>query len=155
MLSHSRPLSKRARRGQAVGALANAVTGLAKAAGVMSVATDAATFIYSQLALIRASKSLEEALVHTKPPVERIALIIALDLKNADNSLQAALLNLLQKKQIDYQVELGFRNGLILGQKALYTHGPLALTVQEEAHLLEINQFFKSTEIWYAQLQTE
>ncbi len=148
--------------GQAVGALANAVTSLAKgvgvvmpAAGIVSVATDTATFIYSQIALIRAAKSLQEALVHTQPAVERMASIIALDLKNADDILQAALLNLLQQRQIDYQVELGFRNGLMLEQKALYAQGPQALTVQEKARLLEINQFLKSTDTWYAPLQAE
>ena len=69
--------------------------------------------------------------------------------------LQAALLNLLQKKHIDYQVELGFRNKFMLEQKLLYAQGPLALTVQEKVHLLEINQFLKSTETWHAPFQAE
>ena len=135
--------------------MANAVTGLANVAGVVSVATGATTVIYSWLALIRASKSLEETLVHTQPPVECVASIMALDLKNADDILQAALLNLLQKKHIDYQVELGFRNRFILEQKLLYTQGPLALTVQEKVHLLEINQFRKSTKTWHVPFQAE
>jgi len=133
--------------------LANAVTGLANAVGVVSVATGTTTVIYSQLALIRASKSLEETLGHTQPPVECVASIIALEFKNADDILQAALLNLLQKKHIDYQVELGFRNRFILEQKFLYVQGPLALPVQEKVHLLEINHFLKSTETWHAPFQ--
>jgi hypothetical protein len=49
-----------------------------------SLSIDAATFVYSHIALIRASHSLEEALVNARPAVRRIAMILAQHLKAED-----------------------------------------------------------------------
>ena len=148
--------------GQAARSLASSVTALAKAAqvampaaGAVSVATDTASFIYGQIALVRASKSLEEALMNAQPAVQRITSIIALELKKLDDILQLANADIDSARQVAHQVELGFRKALFKEQKKLYSNDPSALMPKEKARLLEINELLESTKIWYEPLQTK
>jgi hypothetical protein len=147
---------------QAARALADAVTGLAQGVGVvvpgtgaLPVAVDAATFVYSHIALIRASHSLEEALVNAQPAVKRIAMILAQDLKDVDVILQAANTDIQQSMVIKRQVELGFRNSLVSEQQSLYVKARSDRTAADEARLLSIDQLLTSTKVWYDPLQSE
>ena len=148
--------------GQAARALADAVTGLAQGVGVvvpgagaLPVAVDAATFVYSHIALIRASHSLEEALVNAQPAVKRITMILAQDLKAVDDILQAANTDIQQRMVIKHQVEWNFRNSLVSEQQSLYTKARSDRTAADEARLLSIDQLLTSTKVWYDPLQSE
>ena len=148
--------------GQAARSLASSVTALAKAAqvampaaGAVTVATDTASFIYGQIALVRASRSLEEALMNAQPAVQRIATIIALELKKLDEILRLASADIDSARQVNHQVELGFRKALIKEQKGLYSNNPADLKPKQKARLLEINELIESTKIWYEPLQTK
>jgi hypothetical protein len=78
--------------------VADSVSGLAKAAGValpgspeaVAVATDIVKFLGSQIALIRGTKSLKEAMATAQPAVQAIANLIAADLKDLEELFIAA-----------------------------------------------------------------
>jgi hypothetical protein len=148
--------------GQAARALADSVTGLAQAAGVIipaaravTVATDAAIFVYSHIALVRASHSLEEALVNAQPAVERVAVILAQDLKAVDEILQTANADIRQSRLIQHQVEWRFREDLRAEQKTLYAKDRRGRTAADEARLLDLDRLLTSTKVWYEPLQSD
>ena len=78
--------------------VADSVSGLAKAAGVampgspeaVAVATDIVKFLSSQIALVRATRSLREAMETAQPAIEGIAQMIAADLKDLEDLFVAA-----------------------------------------------------------------
>jgi hypothetical protein len=78
--------------------VADSVSGLAKAAGVVlpgspeaiAVATDIGKFLGSQIALIRGRKSLKDAMETAQPAVEAIAKLIGSDLKDLEELFIAA-----------------------------------------------------------------
>jgi hypothetical protein len=148
--------------GQAARALADSVTGLAQgvgvvipAAGALPVAADAATFVYSHIALIRASNSLEEALVNAQPAVKRIAVVLAQDLRATDEILQTANADIRQRTLIKHQVEWRFREDLLAEQTALYAKARGDRTAADEARLFDIDRLLISTKVWYDPLQNE
>ena len=147
---------------QAARALADSVTGLAQgvgvvvpAAGALPVAVDAATFVYSHIALIRASNSLEEALVNAQPAVKRIAMILAQDLRAVDAILQTANVDIQQRMLITHQVEWKFRDDLLAEQQTLYKKARSERTAADEARLLAIDQLLTSTKVWHDPLQSK
>jgi hypothetical protein len=83
---------------ESAGEVAASVQGLAEAAGIvipgsaeaLAVATDAAKFIYGQLATIRAAHQLAEALDDAQPAIEQIAEVLRKDLADLDVVAQAS-----------------------------------------------------------------
>jgi hypothetical protein len=83
---------------ESAGKVADAVQGLASAAGVavpgsaaaVGVAVDTAKFIYAQIAVVRAAGDLAQSLDEAQPAVERIAELMRKDLTDLDELVQAA-----------------------------------------------------------------
>jgi hypothetical protein len=139
-----------------VGALADSVSQLAAAAGIVFPpagavvgATDVAKFVYAQIALVRAASALEEALAQSQPAVEQIAHIIAQDLNDLGDVFQAANAAILLALQTEHNLDLGFRQGLVDERTTLYAKGVGAFTAQERTRLKEINEFIAATNEWY------
>jgi hypothetical protein len=135
-----------------VGALADSVGQLAAAAGIVfpgagtaAVATDAAKFVYAQIALVRAARALEKALEQSQPAVEQIARTIARDLDDLSAVFQAANAGILLALQEEHNRGLGFRQGLVDERNIFYAKGVGAFTAQEHTRLKEINEFITST----------
>jgi hypothetical protein len=159
--------------GEAAGSLMSSVKGLAEAAGivlpgadVMGVVTDTGKFIYAQIALIRASKSLEEALVRTQPAVERISEIIAEDCDDLGKEIQAASRRAVLARTKQYNTEISARNGLLKKQKDLYRKLSEALLQEEDKkgewewnadmeRLLKVGKLIEAMEIWYQDIRQE
>ncbi len=116
------------------------------AAGAVTVGTDAAVFIYGQIANIRASKSLEEALVQAQPAIDHLVTHLSKDLKNIDDILRAA--NQLNRMaiQTNFKDEYSYLNALERERKELYAKGPGVPA--NEARLLEIDRLIASTKSW-------
>jgi hypothetical protein len=139
-----------------VGALADSVSQLAAAAGIVFppagavvVATDAAKFVYAQIALMRSARALEKALEQSQPAVEHIARTIAKDLADLSAVFQAANAGILLALKKEYNLGLGFRLGLVDERNILYAKGVGAFTAQDRTRLKEINEFIISTNEWY------
>jgi hypothetical protein len=139
-----------------VGALADSVSQLAAAAGIVfpaagtaAVATDAAKFVYAQIALMRSARALEKALEQSQPAVEQIAYTIARDLGDLSAIFQAANASILLALQSEHNRGLGFRQGLVDERNILYAKGLGAFTAQERERLKEITEFLTSTNEWY------
>lgn len=139
-----------------VGALADSVGQLAAAAGIVfppagtiAVATDAAKFVYGQIALMRSARALEKALEQSQPAVEHIARTIAKDLADLSAIFQAANAGSLLALQKEHNRGLGFRQGLVDERNILYAKGVGAFTAQERTRLKEIHEFIISTNEWY------
>ena len=135
-----------------VGALADSVGQLAAAAGIVfpgagtaAVATDAAKFVYAQIALVRAASALEKALEQSQPAIGQIAHTIARDLDDLSAVFQAANAGILLALQEEHNRGLGFRQGLVDERNILYAKGVGAFTAQEHTRLKEINEFITST----------
>ena len=86
-------------RGNAIGALAEKLGGLASAAGfalpgssaAVGVVTDAARFVWAQIELARGARTLEDALTAAQPAVDRIAEKLGDDFRDLDLALRAAV----------------------------------------------------------------
>jgi hypothetical protein len=139
-----------------VGALADSVGQLAAVAGIVfppagaaQGVTDAAKFVYAQIALVRAASALEDALVQSQPAIEQIARTIAQDLDDLSAVFQLANAGILLALQKEHNLDLGFRQSLVDERNTLYAKGVGAFTAQERTRLKEINEFIASTNEWY------
>jgi len=142
--------------------VANGLTALSRdvgitlpAAGVAGVATDTAAFVYGQIAAVRASRTLAEALKNAQPVVDRITVLMAQDLEKAGELLKAANADVSAELEIARQVEIGFRNELLAERKGLYARGLQGLGNADKARLKEIDALIASTESWYGPLQAQ
>ena len=138
---------------EAAGSLADSVKNLAGMAGiplgpkVVGSVKAAGEFIYGQIALIRASKSLEEALVNARPAVERISEVIAEDFKDLEVKFRAASQLVTTKTVSRYNDELGFRDGLL---EELSKKDPASLSTPEEVdRLVKMCKLLEVSEDWY------
>jgi hypothetical protein len=138
---------------QSARAVADSVSNLAgalgiviPAAGAVSVGTDAAVFIYGQIANIRASKSLEEALVQAQPAIDHLVANLSKDLKQIDEILQAANELNTSATKTKFGDEYGYLNMLERERKKLYAKGPGVPA--DEARLLELDRLIASTKSW-------
>jgi hypothetical protein len=146
---------------QSVGALADSVTQLAGAAGIVvpasagvGVAVDTAKTIYREIAVMRAAKSLEEALERSRRPVDDIAMKIGQDIADLKDIFQAANDSITGDLEIDHQQGIDFRSRLEKRREALYANGADGLTAAENRELTELNELIASTNDWYVPLQT-
>ena len=145
---------------QSVEALADSATKLANAAGIAVPVAGAAgqvveiaKTVYREIALMRAAKSLEEALERSRRPVEEIAAIIGEDIADLKVILQAASDEITGNLEIDHQVGLEFRDALLVRRDALYAIGADRLTAAQKGELMEVDGLIASTNEWYAPLQ--
>ena len=104
---------------ESVSAVADSVTALASAAsivipaaGAVGVGLDTARFVYAQVALVRASNSLEAALTAAAPAVDEVTAAIARDIDLLGSLLFAA--NTAYQKDLmqQYSSVLGYRRRL-------------------------------------------
>ncbi len=145
------------------GALADSLTGLATAAGmavpggsvVVSTVTKAAKLIYEQIALVRAARSLKNAMASAQPVIDRVTEIIVQDLKAGGDVFLLAHSTIRGDIQLENQVQLGFRHQLIGARDELYKKGVSALSATESARLLEIGQLIASADAWYQPMQEQ
>jgi len=112
---------------ESAGEVAASVQGLAEAAGIaipgsaeaLAVATDAAKFIYGQLATIRAAHQLAEALDDAQPAIERIAEVLRKDLADLDVVAQASDAATAVNLADEYNKLNSDRKSILLAMKAL------------------------------------
>ncbi|MCH8153032.1 MAG: hypothetical protein IH830_11765 [Planctomycetes bacterium] len=89
-------------------AVAGAVTSFAESLGVVpggqivGVATDAAAFVYGQIAIIRAARSLQESIDATTPVLERLVQVIDKDLDDARKAFVYASDATKKELRVDY-----------------------------------------------------
>lgn len=139
---------------EAVQSLADSATTLASAAGialpgapVVGVAIDAARFIYAQIALARAARSLEEALALAAPAVDETAAVIANNLRSVDEILVLASTDLRRAARTRLQDKLGFREHWERQRDSLYSKKATAPELLRE--LEEANRLIATTKEWY------
>lgn len=74
----------------ATGSLAGAGPGIEVGAGVLAATADTVAFIQAQIALVHASRTLEEALTRAQPVIERMAALIASDTDDLEKIVRAS-----------------------------------------------------------------
>lgn len=162
LVAYAQALAEIAKAGKEGGdtarSLAGALTQLAggvgialPAAGTVATLTDTAAFVYAQVAAVRASRSLEEALAAAQPAVNEIAAKLGRDLDASLVLVQAA--HGLQRNALaaKYNDELAFLAGLDRERRKLYGQG--RLTREDEKRLKEIGELYESTRGWREPMQ--
>jgi len=120
-------------------------------AGAVATVTDTAAFVYAQVAAVKASRSLEEALVAAQPAVNEIAAKLGKDM-DASLALVDAAYGLQRLALADkYNQEMGFLNALERERRKLY--GQAQLSREDEKRLKEIGELFDSTRSWREPMQ--
>ena len=147
-----------------VGAVAENVKTLASTAGIalpasgaVDLVTEAGQFIYGQYALARAATTLEQALEAAQPAVERIAVLIAADLRTTLEILIAANTDLDQSLRTDPKTSarLGFRGLLVAERDAIYARSAGPPAARDATRLTELDRLIATTGEWYDPLQAE
>ena len=133
--------------------LADAVTGLATGvgivlppAGAVATITDVAAFVYGQIAVVRAAKSLDQALQSAQPAVDRVATVLSQDLQASLDILHAARRLQATALALKYNDESSHLKTLAKERKDLYAKG--TLKVVDEQRLLQIGALFEGTREW-------
>ena len=138
---------------ESVQTLAGAAGVVLPAAPVVGTVTDVAAFVYGQVASIRASSALAEAMQAAVPAVDQIANIMAKDLLAAESILRAAsevaALNLTTR----FNTESAHYKLLVDERTALYKSP--ALTRQQEERLLQLDRLIAATRTWRDGLEAE
>lgn len=106
--------------GESAGKLADAATTLAGTLGAANLLAgaggtllvDTFTYAYGQIAKARAAKSLEAALVELQPAIERLATLLAADLKSSDEIITLAIRAERDALAEDNQREFNYRKQL-------------------------------------------
>jgi len=133
--------------------VADSVSGLAKAAGVVlpgtpeavAVATDVVKFIGAQIALVRAAKSLEQAMEAAQPAVEAITELVAADLKDLEAifvSASKANDNVVRTSE-EFRDLLGYRIQLV---KQIGKSDPSDAATGERQ--VQLGQMLQATDAW-------
>jgi len=114
--------------GESATALAGSLGTLAGAAGialpggeVIGVATDTVKFIGAQIALVRASNSLKEALAQSQPAVNRLTAILTADQQDLEAIMLAANGAAMSNLRIKRNVEIGYLTDLQVERRTLYS----------------------------------
>lgn len=130
--------------------LANAI-GVTPASAATSATADGAKFVYGQIASIRASRSLLEALPQSNSVVTRLTQVLREDFRELEGIL--AVIYEAQRAALTdaHNIELGYRKGLVNARKALYAEPNL--TNDQLAHLRSINEQLEGTLDWYLPFQ--
>jgi hypothetical protein len=164
LVSYSQALESIAASGaqgaQSARSVADAVTGLASAAGValppaatVGTVTDAATFVYGQIAAVRASAALGEALRNAIPAVDRIATTMGLDLNSAQDIFNAANVQAKTRLVMKYNTESAYLMSLRDERLALYRKP--ARTGADEERLLQLDRLEESTRSWREPMEAQ
>lgn len=158
LLGYSRALASVVASGQqgaqAARNVADAVTGLATAVGValppaatVGTVTDSAAFVYGQIAAVRASRALGEALHNATPAVDEIATIMAKDLDAAQKIFDAANMQAKIGLVLQYNTETAYLKGLLDERQAIYLKPP-PQSAKDEERLLQIDRLVEATRAW-------
>jgi len=138
---------------QSARSVADAVTGLASAVGValppaatVGTVTDAASFVYGQIAAVRASAALGEALRNATPAIDRIATTMGLDLNSAQDIFDAANVQAKTSLVKKYNAESAYLESLRDARLAIYRK-PVRTSADEE-RLLQLERLEESTRSW-------
>jgi len=120
-------------------------------AGAVATLTDTAAFVYAQVAAVKASRSLEDALVAAQPAVNEIAAKLGKDLDASLALVEAAYL--LQRLALDdkYGQEKSFLKALERERRKLYGQGQLSR--EDEKRLKEIGELYDSSKSWREPMQ--
>ncbi len=136
--------------------VADSVKAFAGAAGValpgspeaVALATDVAKFVYNQIALAHAAKSLEKSMEAAQPAIESIATLLTSDLKDLDDILQAANKSVELDFRNEFSDQISYRNHLrnLIINRAVNPNdeGNLASQVQ-------LSQLLEATNAWYGE----
>lgn len=134
-------------------ALADALTGLASGvgivlppAGTVATLTDAAAFIHGHIAVVRAARSLDQALQSAQPVVDRVATVLSQDLQAALDILHAARRLQATALALKFNEETAYLKALAKERKDLY--GKSSLTPADEQRLRRIGELFDATREW-------
>jgi hypothetical protein len=158
LLGYSRSLASVVASGQqgaqAARNVADAVTGLATAveaalppAATVGTVTDSAAFVYGQIAAVRASQALGEALRNATPAVDQIATIMAKDLDGAQKIFDAANTQAKTGLVMQYNTETAYLKGLLDERQATYRKAP-PQSAKDEERLLQIDRLVEATRAW-------
>jgi len=144
---------------QAAGELADSIQEFANTVGIIipaspaaiKVANDSIKLLVKYIAITRAAKSLEEAMVKAQPAVEQIVKLIVKDLKDIEGIFRAAnkLIEINFKKS--YAIRLSYRNTLqdFVVQNVNITDANDAVLKR----LIQVNELLDSTNSWYSEYQ--
>jgi hypothetical protein len=141
--------------------VADSVQTLAGAAGialpaapVVGTVTDVAAFVYGQIASIRATSALAEAMQAAGPAVDQIATVMAKDLQAADSIVRAANEIAAQNLTDRFNDQTSHYAALVRERNALYKNSA-PLTRQDEERLLQLDRLIAATRSWRDGQQAE
>jgi hypothetical protein len=144
---------------QSARAIADSVSRLAGAVGIVpgaqavGTATDVAAFVYAQVARVRAARTLEEALDHADPAVQRIAALIDDNLAQLEGQLADATLAYWIIETSSLNNAIFYRDQLVEERDAIYSQAGAGLSQQETQRLLTIDAELEATREWHDPLQ--
>lgn len=149
--------------GESAKKLADAATTLTGALGAANLLAgaggtllaDTFTYAYGQIAKARAAKSLEAALVEIQPAIERLATVLAADLKNSDEIVTLALRAERDALAEDNQRELGYRKQLTATRGTLMSSvaadlqaGKKAAEISQADDLTRVSDLLAKSDAW-------
>ena len=139
--------------------LADALTGLATGvgivlppAGTVATVTDVAAFVYGHIAVVRAAKSLDQALQSAQPAVDRVATVLSQDLQASLDIIHAARRLQATALALKYNEETAYLKALAKERKDIY--GKETLTPADEQRLRQIGEMFDATREWREPMET-
>jgi hypothetical protein len=145
--------------GEAARSLAAALAQLAggvgialPAAGAAAAATDTAALVYAHVAAVRASSSLEEALVAAQPAINEIAVKLGKDLDASLALVRAAYGLQRGVLAARYNDETAYLESLRAERRKLYARG--SLRREDERRLKEIEEMYEATWSWREPMQS-
>jgi len=144
---------------QAAGKLADSIQEFAEAAGIgipgspaaIQVASDSIKLLVKYIAITRAAKSLEEAMVKAQPAVEQIVKLIVEDLEDIDGIFRAANKLIEKDFKISYATRMSYRKALedFVVQKVNIVDANDAVLKR----VAQVNELLDSTNSWYSEYQ--
>ena len=143
---------------QAAGELADSIQEFANTAGIIipaspaaiKVANDSIKLLVKYIAITRAAKSLEEAMVKAQPAVEQIVKLIVKDLKDIEGIFRAAnkLIEINFKKS--YAARMSYRKTL---EDFVQTANIANANDAVLKRLTQVNELLDSTNSWHSEYQ--
>jgi hypothetical protein len=133
--------------------LANGVGIALPAAEALEAGVDLGAWIYKQIAVARASKSLEESLANMQPAVDRVADVIGKQLEDAQIVLVSANQIADAKLRDRFSTETGYLIALAKERQALYQVTPL--TTANAQRLEQIERVERTVAVKLEPMDTE
>lgn len=140
--------------GDSARTLAQSLQSFAKIVGVVNAGasnttqftTDTAAFIYAQIALVRASRALDEAVAQADPVVRRLAEIMVADTHDLESIVRAAAAIRRLDQIREFDEPLAFRQTLRVRQSELREKPYKSLTSDETAELDRLSDLLAPVE---------